>query len=83
MWTRTKNGESIKPPVKEEARGIVIVRKGYELIPGTQNEAEHWEYDEWQMTDDQYEVFSYYETLVNEQSDALLELAELITEVTG
>ena len=81
MWIRTKNGESVKPPVKEEARGIVIVRKGYDLIPETQDEAEHWEYDEWQMTAEQYEVFAYYETLVNEQSDALLELAELISEV--
>lgn len=81
MWTRTKNGESVKPPVKEETLGNVIVRKGFELIPATQEEAEYWEYDEWQMTADQYEVYAYYETLVSEQSDALVELAGLISEV--
>ena len=81
MWTRTKNGEGTKPPVKDTSNGFVIVRRNFNLHPASQEEAEHWEYDEWQMTDAQYEVYSYYETLVNEQSDALLELAELISEV--
>ena len=81
MWIRTKNGESVKPSTKEISRDIVIVRKGFELIPATQDKPEHWEFDEWQMTAEQYEVYAYYETLVNEQSDALLELADLISEV--
>lgn len=81
MWTRSRNGESEKPLAKEVSGNIVIVRKGFELIPETQDEAEHWEYDEWQMTAEQYEVYSYYETLVTEQSDALMELAELVAEV--
>lgn len=81
MWIRTENGESVKPSTKEISRDIVIVRKGFELIPATQDKPEHWEFDEWQMTAEQYEVYAYYETLVNEQSDALLELADLISEV--
>lgn len=81
MWIRTENGESVKPSTKEISRNIVIVRKGFELIPATQDKPEHWEFDEWQMTAEQYEVYAYYETLVNEQSDALLELADLISEV--
>ena len=81
MWIRCGNGESVKPPVKEVSGDQVIVRKAFELIPTDGDFAEHWEYDQWQMTKEAYEVYTYYEALTNEQSDALMELAELIAEV--
>lgn len=81
MWMRVGNGESTKPPVKEVSGDWVIVRKAFELIPANGEMPEHWEYDEWQMTKEAYGVYAYYETLVNEQSDALVELANLVSEV--
>lgn len=81
MWIRSQNGESVKPPVKEVSGNQVIVRKAYNLIPAGGEFPEHWEYDEWQMPKEAYEVYAYYEALVNEQSDALMELAEIIAEV--
>ena len=81
MWIHCGNGESVKPPVKEVSGDQVIVRKAFELIPADGDFSEHWEYDEWQMTKEAYEVYTYYEALTNEQSDALMELAELIAEV--
>lgn len=59
----------------------MIVRKNFRRVGQTDEEPEHWEYDEWQMTPAQYEVYKRYETLIAEQSDALMELAELISEV--
>lgn len=41
---------------------------------------EHYEYEEWQMPKEQYEIYKEFETQMSEQSDALVELAELITE---
>lgn len=81
MWIHCGNGESVKPPVKEVSGDQVIVRKAFELIPADGDFPEHWEYDEWQMPKEAYEVYTYYEALTNEQSDALMELAELIAEV--
>ena len=59
----------------------MIVRKNFRRVGQADEEPEHWEYDEWQMTPAQYEVYKHYETLIAEQSDALMELAELISEV--
>lgn len=81
MWMRSCNGESEKPPEKEVSGNHVIVRKAFELVPSDENFSEHWEYDEWQMTTEAYEVYAYYESLTTEQSDALMELAELVAEV--
>ena len=59
----------------------MILRKNFRLIPATDEIPEHYEYEEWQMTNEQYEVYQYHEELLNEQADALVELAELISEV--
>ena len=83
MWTKTENGESIRPASIESSGGMVILRKNFKLVPETSDAPSHYEYEEWQMKREEYEIFQYYETLVGEQSDALMELAELITEVSG
>lgn len=81
MWTRSGNGESVKPQEKEWSGNTVIVRKAYDRIAATDEIPEHWEYDEWQMSAEQYEVYEYYKGLIDEQADALIELADLISEV--
>lgn len=81
MWTRIENSDLTKPPVYEESGSNVIVRRAYNQVDATEDKPAHWEYDEWQMTKEQYAVFEPLNTIVNEQSDALVELAELISEV--
>ena len=78
MWTKSSNSEAVKPLNYEESGEHVILRRGYNFVLDPDP---HWEYEEWQMTREQYEVYKYYETITNEQSDALVELAEMITEV--
>lgn len=49
----------------------------------TEEMPEHWTYDEWQMTAEQYEIYQNFEQAINEQSDALIELADIIAEIGG
>ena len=81
MWARTENGEAVIPAAVERSGNNVIVRKNFQLVGASEEKPEHYEYDEWQMTADQYEVYKHLETMLTEQSDALVELAELISEV--
>lgn len=81
MWQKTENDINVRPVDKEISGRFVILRKDFRLIPASEDFPEHYEYNEWQMTQEQYEVYKNFETLINEQSDALVELAELISEV--
>lgn len=81
MWTKSENSDATKPLKIEHSGNNVILRKNFRLIPATDEIPEHYEYEEWQMTNEQYEVYQYHEELLNEQADALVELAELISEV--
>ena len=81
MWIRTENGENIRPQSIEPSGGYVIVRKNFVLIEATDDKPAHYEYDECQMTKEQYEVYSYMASEIADQSDALVELAELLSEV--
>lgn len=81
MWIRTENGEAAKPLEKELGNRYVIVRKGLEYIEETEDEPAHWEYDEWQMTLEQYEVYKTFDEQVREQADALIEIADILAEV--
>lgn len=81
MWVKSENSEPVKPAALDTTGKRVIVRRGFRLVPATDEKPEHYEYEEWQMTEDAYEVYKSLITLINEQSDALVELAELIAEV--
>lgn len=59
----------------------MILRKNFRLIAEAEGRPEHYEYEEWQMSAEQYVVYQYHEQMISEQSDALMELAELISEV--
>ena len=83
MWTKSVNGSPDKPAAVERSGDRVIVRRGYREIPATDEMPGHWTYDEWQMTSDQYEVYRTMQPLIDEQSDALVELADIISEIAG
>ena len=86
MWKRVSNSSSMKPAEIDTTSSAknVYVRKGFVLIPasntGDTDTPEHWEYDEWKMTKSQYEVYQTFKAQMDEQADALIELAEMITE---
>lgn len=81
MWRRTENSEPIMPAAIEHSGCIVIVRRNFARVEATEETPEHYEWDEWQMTQEQYEVYESLTTSMREQEDALVELAELISEV--
>jgi len=83
MWVRSENCESVQPAALERSGNNIIVRRNFRRIEATEERAEHYEYEEWQMTKEQYEVYQEFDAQVSEQSDALVELAELISEVIG
>lgn len=78
MWTRASNGESQKPPEVSIDTSGVIVTRNYKHIEATEEMPEHWEYDEWQMTHEQYEVYQQMKAENDDLTDALIELAELV-----
>lgn len=81
MWTKSENSNAMMPPKTEISGNNVILRKNFRLVEATEDNAAHYEYDEWQMTKEQYEIYQYHEAILTEQADALVELAGLISEV--
>ena len=81
MWKRSENSDPLKPLAYEESGNNIIIRRNYTAVPATEEMAAHWTYDEWQMTREQYAIFAPLNAVVEEQADALIELAEIITEV--
>lgn len=81
MWTKSANGEPVKFPEYEELGNYVILRKDFRLVDETEERPMHYEWMEWQMTKEQYEVYQQMSSLIDEQSAALVELAELVSEV--
>lgn len=78
MWTKSSNSESQKPPVVSIDASGVIVRKNFQVIPATEEMPEHWQYDEAQMTKEQYDVYEMMQSETSDIEDALIELAEII-----
>ena len=78
MWTKTQNGENVKPPAVSVDQSGVIIRKNYHAVEATEDMPSHWEYEEWQMTSEQYELYQTMAAETADLEDALIELAELI-----
>lgn len=63
MWIKSENSNDDKPSVLEPFPGGVIVRRNFRFVEasGTPEDETyvpaHWQYEEWQMTSDQYEVY--------------------------
>lgn len=81
MWVKSENSEPVAPPEVERSGRTVIVRRRFKAVAATADRSAHYEYDEWQMSAEQYEVYQDSETQIRELSDALVELAEIVTEV--
>ena len=80
MWAKTENSNATIPSPLEVSGENVIVRRGFRLVSATEDKPEHYEYEEWQMTEKQYQVYQVLEKQITEQDDALVELAELFAE---
>ena len=87
-WYKSGNGENVKPPAIEEGKTYMYVRKDFELIPAKGEDEhfiipEHWEWMEQKIRKEDWE---FYQTLtdhtatLSDVEDALIELAEIITE---
>lgn len=81
MWTKTQNGEDKEPQRVEEMGNAVMLRRNIKRVPESEEMPAHYEYEEWQMSSEQYEVYQNFETQINEQADALVELAGMLTEM--
>lgn len=83
MWIKSENSEDKIPPLLSYSGNYVIVRRNPKRIEETEERSAHYEYEEWQMTKEQYEVYKIMEASMREQDDALVELAGLVAEVMG
>lgn len=72
MWIKSMNCEPDKPAEIVVEAGGVIVRRGFRFVE------DHWEYEEWQMSAEQYDVYQAMQTETADLSDALIELAEIV-----
>lgn len=61
MFQKSENSEPIQPPAMEQTRNGVIIRRNFIFVDAVENEdipiPAHWEYEEWQMTAEQFEVW--------------------------
>ena len=78
MWMKSQNSESTKPAEIETAPSGVIVRRNFKSVAAAGEMPAHWEWEEWQMTAEQYEVYAAMAAETADLSDALIELADII-----
>lgn len=83
MWIKSENSDAEKPKAIIFSPNRVILNRNFHHVNATDETPEHWEYETWDMSAEQYEVYRYMETQAREQSDALVELAEIISEIGG
>ena len=87
MWTKQSSINDEKPPEIEEGKTFIRVRKDFVLIPEKGEDEHkipaHWEWMEQKIRKEDWE---FYQTLtdhtatLSDVEDALIELAEIITE---
>ena len=78
MWTKSENSETVKPPEVSADGNGVIVRRKFKYISATAEIPAHWEWEEWQMTRDQYDFYVAMSAANADLEDALIELADMI-----
>lgn len=78
MWTKSENSETIKPPEVSTDGNGVIVRRKFKSITATEDFPAHWEWEEWQMTREQYDFYVAMSAANADLEDALIELADMI-----
>ena len=87
MWTKQSSVNDVKPPEIQEGKTFIRVRKDFVLIPEKGEDEHkipaHWEWMEQKIRKEDWE---FYQTLtdhtatLSDVEDALIELAEIITE---
>ena len=87
MWTKQSSVNDVKPPEIQEGKTFIRVRKDFILIPEKGEDEHkipaHWEWMEQKIRKEDWE---FYQTLtdhtatLSDVEDALIELAEIITE---
>ena len=87
MWTKQSSINDVKPPEIDEGKTFIRVRKDFVLIPEKGEDEHkipaHWEWMEQKIRKEDWE---FYQTLtdhtatLSDVEDALIELAEIITE---
>ena len=68
MWIKSENSEPTQPLEVEQFPNGYIVRRDFKFIEAVEEDEDfvipaHWEYEEWQMTADQYQIW------LNQQAD--------------
>lgn len=81
MWQKSENGERIRPADIENTGRGVIVRRNFRNVPADDEIPEHWSYEEWQMSYEKYDVYRVMMAENADLSDALIEIADLLSEV--
>lgn len=93
MFQKSENSEALKPLELEPVPNGMIVRRNFKFVEAVESEdmpiPAHWEYEEWQMTNDQYDVYLSAQadidflTMENEYLDDLTTaMAALVTRQT-
>lgn len=80
-WIKTENSESVMPESIIFSDNRVILNRNFKWIEATEDVPSHYEYETWDMSLEQYEVYKAFEAQLSEQADAIIELAEIISEV--
>ena len=83
MWIKSENSDAMRPEPVILSGERIILNRNFRRISETEEKPEHWEYETWDMSAEQYEVYQYMEAQAQEQADAIIELAEIIAEMEG
>ncbi len=57
MWIKSENSDAVKPIQLEPSVSGMIVRRDFHFVEADEEMPAHWQYEEWQMTTAQYEVW--------------------------
>ena len=80
MWIRSENSEPVMPETKIISGDRVILNRNFRLVEASGDKPAHYEFETWDMSAEAYEVYKYMQSQLDDQADALIELAELFTE---
>lgn len=58
----------------------MILNRNSRLVEADGEKPAHYEFETWDMSAEQYEVYKVMQKAIDEQTDALIELAEIISE---
>ena len=58
MWIKSQNSEELRPDdFYQNDKGVIIRRNFIFIEQQSEEQPAHWEYEEWQMSKEQYDVY--------------------------